>query len=287
MAKIHSPTFSIVILTCWYGPYPWYLQYYIKSCEYNPGIDFLIITDNEELIPNKPLNVKVIYKTLQQISETAAIKLKFPVRIDYAYKLCDFKPAYGFIFADLVSGYDFWAAADIDLIYGSLRTFLTKKVLNAYDIFSFRPEYLTGSFTLYRNAPGINELFKKSKDYRKVFTSKTYHNFDECNFLFVPLWEEVPIENIRSKIESMTHVVFREKHKAKIRAYFDFNIVEGVVGGVKWKNGKIFFKQHYEAMYYHFLKFKEKCLNQAIPGFISNDHAYHFSETRIYKKRIV
>ncbi len=41
---------SIGMLTCWYGPYPWYFPYFIHSCGFNPTIDFILITDNSELI---------------------------------------------------------------------------------------------------------------------------------------------------------------------------------------------------------------------------------------------
>ena len=38
--------------------------------------------------------------------------------IEDAYKLTDFKPAYGEIFQDYIIQYDFWGFTDIDLIYG-------------------------------------------------------------------------------------------------------------------------------------------------------------------------
>lgn len=277
---------KICIITCWYGAYPWFFSYFVHSCLHNPTIDFYIITDNKEIISKKPKNIKVISKTLEQITEVASEKLKFTVKIDYPYKLNDFKPAYGFIFSDLIEKYDFWGSGDIDVIYGSLRTFLTKKLLGRYDIFSFRPEYLTGSLTIYRNTKCINELFKKSKDFKKVFSSKSYYNFDECGFLFVPLWNGIPIDEIKSKIQSMTHIVVLENKDQRIRAYFDFNIIEGDIGGITWKKGRIFYKRQFEAMYYHLLKFKEKCFSKKNPKFISNKNIYYFSPTRIYKKHL-
>ena len=69
---------SIAVITCWYGPYPWYFPYFIHSCIYNPTIDFIIITDNDEsLICNKPENVRIIYKTLEEIKIVASEKLSF------------------------------------------------------------------------------------------------------------------------------------------------------------------------------------------------------------------
>src|SRR5665811_1376568 len=123
---------SIAILTCWYGSYPWYFPYFIHSCSYNPTIDFFIITDNHALIHNKPENVKIIYKTLEEIKKAASEKLGIKVNIDYPYKLCDFKPAYGFLFPEIIKGYDFWGQSDLDVIYGDIRGFITDEMLVTY-----------------------------------------------------------------------------------------------------------------------------------------------------------
>lgn len=87
------PLTSIAVLTCWYGDYPWYFPYFIHSCSFNSTIDFIIITDNQNSIPDKPNNVKIIYKKLEKIKEEFSAKLGFEVNIDFPYKLCDFKPA--------------------------------------------------------------------------------------------------------------------------------------------------------------------------------------------------
>lgn len=88
-ALLMNNIYSIAIITCWYGDYPWYLPYFIKSCAFNPFIDFIIITDNENEINNKPENVKVIFKTINDIKVLSSEKLGFEVNIDYPYKLCD------------------------------------------------------------------------------------------------------------------------------------------------------------------------------------------------------
>lgn len=286
MPAVTPPKLSIVIISCWYGPYPWYLPYFLYSCKHNRSIDFVIVTDNKEAIPGRPPNVRIHYKTMEQIKTAASAKLKFPVRIDRPYKLNDFKPAFGFIFSSVIQQYDFWACGDIDVVYGSLRTFLTAKILNRYDVLSFRPEYLSGSLTVYRNKKYINELFKTSKDVRKVFSAGTYQNFDECGFLFVPLWNNVPLHMLKSKIQSMTHVVVAANDCKQIKAYFDFNLIEGDIGEVCWKKGRVFYKNRFEVMYYHFLKFKRTCITRNDPGPISNKHEYHFTPTRIYKKQL-
>lgn len=274
----------IVIITCWYGPYPWYFPYFINSCEYNPTVDFIIITDNKEVLPFNPSNVKVIHKSIEEMKKAASRKLGFQVNIDNPYKLCDFKPAYGFLFPEIIKGYSFWGYGDIDVMYGDLRHFLTNKLLEGYDIFSFRPEYLTGALTIFRNVKKMNQLFMQSSDYKIVFFQSEYFNFDECNFLFVPLWDGKAIETVPSQVESMTHVV-RKKAKANyLKAYFDFNLIEGTVGSVKWYNGRIFYKNQFEAILYHLLKFKDCCKQKCRKVNFNENVSICFSRNTIYKR---
>lgn len=153
---------SIALLTCWYGEYPWYFPYFIKSCIHNPTIDFIIVTDNKEVIPNKPSNVIIICKTLEKLKEEASRKLGFDLNFDNAYKFCDFKPAFGLFFEDIFEKYDFWGHGDIDMVYGDIRGFMTSEILNTYDIISAHQNFITGTFCLYRNNDLMKRLFMES-----------------------------------------------------------------------------------------------------------------------------
>jgi hypothetical protein len=277
---------SIAILTCWYGTYPWYFSYFVYSCSCNPTVNFFIITDNQQPIASIPKNVKVVYKTLEEIKTNASEKLSLKVKFDDPYQLCDFKPAYGFIFPELIKDYDFWGYGDIDVIYGNLRYFLTNELLEAFDVFSFRPEYLTGSLSIYRNGKKNNELFMQSRDYKTVFSDSKYFNFDECNFMFVPLWNGKSIEDIPYQIESMTHLVMRKMKEGYLRGYFDFNLIEGTVGNIKWTNGKIIYKNQFEAILYHLLKFKDRYQHHYQLTHIEDSKTIFFSKNNIYKRNI-
>ena len=270
---------SLAIITCWYGDYPWYFHYFIHSCSYNPTVDFLIITDNQETIPNKPDNVKIIHKTLDEIKETASLKLGFEVNLDYAYKLCDFKPAYGFIFHDLLTQYDFWGHADVDLVYGNIREFMTEEILNDNDVISCRHDYTTGTFCLFRNNNMINRLFMESKDYKEVFSSSEHFCFDECCFLFEPLQKGASVFDFPEAKQSMTYVVQKAQNEGKLRAHFDFIIIEGTPGNITWNNGKIIYKDQFEAMYYHLIKLKVDCKKPIILNPIPA--VYHFTKKNI------
>ena len=261
---------NIVFIIVYMGDFPWYFPYFLHSCRFNPTIDFLIFTDNEDTPIPLPQNVKTIPYSIEQFKADASKKFGFEVIVESGYKLCDFKPAYGFIFLDWIKNYDLWGYCDIDIIFGNIRSFMTDDLLNEYDIISARHDFLTGCFALYRNNEFMRELFKQSKDYRKVFTESRNFFFDETNFAFTEFEKGLHYSQIQTEVVSMTHVVRRLQEESKLKAYFEFQIVEGFAGNMLWNKGKLIYRKEYEAMLYHLVRFKRKYseltnLNQIIP----------------------
>ena len=248
----------IVLLIIYMGDLPWYFPYFLHSCRYNPTIDFLIFTDNQDMSMHLPPNVKIIPYSIEQFKVDAARALGFEVTVESGYKLCDFKPAYGCIFQDYITDYDFWGYCDVDIIFGNIRSFMTDELLNEYNIISARHDYLTGCFALYRNNPMMRELFKQSKDYRKVFTDPRNFFFDETNFAFEAFEKGLHYSQIQTEVESMTHVVRRLQEEGKLKALFEFQIVEGFAGNMLWNKGTLIYRKQFEAMLYHLVRFKRK-----------------------------
>lgn len=274
---------SIAVITCWYGAYPWYLPYFIHSCTFNPTLDFYIITDNLESISNKPDNVKIIFKTIEELKTLASEKLGFPVNIDYPYKLCDFKPAYGFLFPEITQGYDFWGQSDLDIIYGNVRDFITQDMLDHFDFISLRHDYTTGCFALYKNNNVMNKFFMSSKDYQKVFSEAKHYCFDECNFVWHELSVGTSIFDLETEIESFTHLIKRAEQKQEIKAHFDFILLEGLTGRITFDNGRIYYKNQFEGIMYHLYFLKKGYNPQKIPQKIPNK--YFISKSKIYHSR--
>lgn len=246
----------IIFIIPYLGQYPWYFPYFLHSCKYNPSIDFIILSDNKSIPIILPPNVKIIHYTIDQFKADASKALGFEVVVEHGYKLCDFKPAYGYIFKDLVKGYDFWGHCDMDIIFGSIRNFMTEEVLNEYDVISARHDYLTGSFALYRNGLFNNALFMESKDYKKVYTSNLNFCFDETNYAFKAFEKGLHYSEIKTVVESMTHVVHRLAEERKLKAYFEFQILEGLAGNMSWVHGTLIYRKEFEVMYYHLIKLK-------------------------------
>lgn len=224
--------------------FPKYFPLFLNSVKYNPDYDFLCFTNiiYNEIVPS---NFKIIPFSLSNVSTLIKEKIDINTQFDNAYKLCDLKPCYGFIFQNYIKDADFWGHIDIDLVLGNLNQFLyDDQKLKNYDILSFRQEWLSGSFALYKNVDVVNSLFKKSKDWERVFETPTYLGFDECSrankkgfSIFGALMKGKDLLSIPTEIESFTKVLF----KSNLRIHFKTLIKESIAYGmlIKYEKGTI------------------------------------------------
>ncbi len=270
----------IAILICFFGKLPWYFHYFVHTCKYNPTVDFIIITDDRSWSYSLPKNVMIIHQEMEEINRKASQKLGFTTNIREAYKLCDFKPAYGYLFPELVKGYDFWGHGDIDVIFGDIRQFISDEVLENHELVNVRHDFISGYFLLFRNNEKMNTLFMQSKDYEKVLSSSVHYCFDETNFQFGDFAEIDIYPKVKHEVESMMHVVRRLENKGELKTYFDFHVIEGLPGRLKWEKGKLFYKNTYEILLYHMIYFKNAFKPKQIPKQIPE--TFSISPTKIY-----
>ena len=161
--------------------FPNYFDFFLKSCEDNPTIDFLVFTDTRIIDP--PSNVcvyemgfKDFKDELQQAFQFSLTHLRTP------YNLCDFKPSYGYALQKYLSKYDYWGHCDCDLIWGDIRAFINDEILDRYDRILTR-----GHLTIYRNNASTNKMFMSRCDsipfYEDVYRSshRIVWAFDEWN----------------------------------------------------------------------------------------------------------
>ncbi|MCC6835558.1 MAG: hypothetical protein IT213_11250 [Cytophagales bacterium] len=270
---------SFALIICYMGKLPWYFSYFVHSCKFNPSIVFIVITDDKAYTDKVPSNIRFVYKTLSEVNELASDKLGFATRIVNGYKLCDFKPAYGLIFSEYIKGFDYWGHVDIDIILGNIREFITDDLLTKYELISVRHDYLTGHFLLFKNNEKMNHLFTLSKDYKTVLTSEKHYCFDETNFMFQPFTDGFSYKEIPSEIESMTHLVKRLEGEKYLKVHFDFLIIEGTPGKLRWNRGKMIYRNKYEVLLYHLIKLKGIYSPKKRPANIPD--SFSISPTRI------
>lgn len=170
---------SIAFVIPYFGKFNNYFQLWLSSCAANPTIDWLIFTDDKRKF-EYPSNVHVSYTTLSETKHRFENALGCKICLEQPYKLCDFKPFYGVVYADELKGYDFWGYCDMDLIWGNIRKFLSEELLmNANKVFSY------GHCTLIRNDLRINHFYELQADgvvnWKKVVTEPYSFLYDETN----------------------------------------------------------------------------------------------------------
>ena len=166
-----------IFIIPYFGKFPSNFSVFLKSCRNNPDFDWLLITDIEENF-EWPENVRKIKMTFDELKEKIQSKFSFKITLDSYQKLCDYKPAYGFIFSEYISDYKMWGYCDIDIVLGNISDFITIDLIDNYDkLFNL------GHFTLYKNTKEINELFMKKVNnvswYKESFTNSKITVFDE------------------------------------------------------------------------------------------------------------
>lgn len=162
-----------LLILPYFGKFNNYMYLWLESCRYNKNIDWLLITD-QKIEVSIPENVKVIYKTFEALREEFQSKFDFKLCLQRPYKLCDFKPFYGYLFKEYTTGYDFWGYCDCDLIFGKIDNFLKDDMFEKYDKL-----LRLGHLTFVRNTEEINELFKEYDTYKMTLSSPAIYGYDE------------------------------------------------------------------------------------------------------------
>ena len=165
---------KIAVILCYFGKLPENFSLFAESCRRNATVDFLLFTDDTPT--HLPENMHLHPTTFAALQRRVAGCFDFAITLHTPYKLCDYKPAYGEIFAPELEGYDFWGYGDMDLVFGDLRAYFTEDKLRKYDKF-----YAFGHLSLYRNTPENNAVYRKKvgMDYHKAFTTREITVFDE------------------------------------------------------------------------------------------------------------
>lgn len=166
---------KIVVICPYFGNLPEHFQLWLDSCSYNENFEFIVITDDMGKY-NIPKNVSMIHKSWNDLRSTVIKSFDFPVCLETPYKLCDYKPAYGLIFQDLLLDCSYWGYCDLDLIWGDLNKFIPWDTdADKYSIY--------GHLSLIRNTDTLRQLFKKEDTniitYKDIFTSRANFGFDE------------------------------------------------------------------------------------------------------------
>lgn len=218
------------------------------------GFDIFFFSDNVRPV-SLPSNCKWVSYSFNEIKNLFDNKLQMSVSLNHPKKLCDFKPALGFLFKEYIENYRFWGSLDIDTCMGNFGNFFTRSIADSADVVSGIKEYLSGSFFLIRNNDYCNNLFRKSKDWQHVLTTQENMIFDECGGpFFKQLKAGKSFEEIKPPIESFTQVLFKESKK-QLRLSFSDLIAEPKKKTTFVDRDKIIYRRQ-EYLLVHFIYYK-------------------------------
>lgn len=258
---------KIVFIVPYFGILPNYFDLFLNSCAYNPNYDWLIISDIE-YSNGLPPNVSFLNLTWEETQALFQSKFDFKIQLKRPYKLCDFRPAYGYVFQNYVKDYDYWGYCDVDLILGNLSNFLPENKIKEYDKIGH-----LGHLSLYRNTDDVNKLFMSEIDgilrYKEVFSSERSCVFDEWNrisinhiflkekksvWMFDDFFDIYPYDDNFKKVERKLPVYNESYGKDIIEKDISFGIIkDGKTYQLKNHNGKW---EKKEVAYIHFQKRK-------------------------------
>ena len=180
---------SIIILIPYFGKWPFWIPFFLESCAANSDINWLLISDCPPL-KNMPFNVRQHSISFADYCAFVSNRLDVSFYPQSPYKLCDLKPALGFLHEADITGYDFWGFGDLDVIYGDLRAYFTADRLRRYRLLSTHERRVSGHFCLLRNDHDLNRLFWKIPDFVKRIEDPKHHALDEGGFTRLFLWRK-------------------------------------------------------------------------------------------------
>lgn len=152
----------VAMILPWAGPLPWYFGLFEASVK-NAGIDLIFIR-----------------QTAEYFKVRAEQALGVPVGLTTGYKLCDLRPMFGEIFAAELSGYDYWASGDCDVVFGrKMGEWIRKMTDEQWDVACVHEGWATGPFTLMRNCAEVNSLYRRAKNWPAVVADPKSFAFDE------------------------------------------------------------------------------------------------------------
>lgn len=189
----------VALIVPYFGAFPNYFQLFLNSCGKNPCFDWMIFSDNTKPYAY-PENVHFQKMSFEECRELVQSKFDFRVALGTPQKLCDYKCAYGYIFRDYLTNYDWWGYCDLDQIFGNLGAFIVPEMLESYDRIGS-----IGHLTLCRNTAENNRTFMANDHYRVVFSTERGCGFDEwlpdnVNEVFIESGRKVFLNNLGADI---------------------------------------------------------------------------------------
>lgn len=232
---------SIVLIIPYFGEFPDIFPLFLKTVKKNKNIHFLLISDCKKKYLY-PQNVTVLPLTLSEFKLLIEERLGKSIVLETPYKLCDYKPIYGYVLEQYIDKYDYWGYCDCDLIWGDLYKFIEPLMNENYDKI-----FAAGHLTLYRNTTENNELFRTydnaklfsllSKDNQIYWFDEDYKGENNIHDFFLKSGKKVFSKDYSVNFNIDTNCLQRKIYSPEKRAFIDIPYKKEQY---YWENGKIF-----------------------------------------------
>jgi len=167
-----------VLIVVYFGSLPHWFPLFVRQCANNAWLTVKLVTDVREFPVPCPSNLQMVDSSLSHVAERLKALTGLRVALDRAYKLCDIRPLYAELFAELVEGFDWWGWGDLDVLYGDLSEALWPGLVGPYAMVMTQ-----GSLCLNRNTPFLKQLYKTrlpgAPYFEDVVTDPISRVFDE------------------------------------------------------------------------------------------------------------
>lgn len=263
---------KIILIIPYFGQWPLWFDAFLLSVAKNPTIHWLCPTDCT--IPKThPENITFLPTTLSTLNTKVNTIVAANVPLT-PRKFCDLKPAYGAIFSEDVKAYDFWGFCDMDIVWGDIRKFITPKLLSEYDVISSRKDNISGHFTLFKNTPKLNTLYKSLPSYKNLFEVPEFKWTDE---IVLSNYLKDNAETLGIRVCWSTILCNQEKGRDSHQEYYLDRWI--------WQNGKVFnTKTGEEIMYLHFINWKRTMKYNKV-CFDNNANQFYISYNGMHYKK--
>lgn len=244
---------TICILIPYFGKWPEWFPLFLHSCRYNPTVKWHFFTDCG-LPENPPENI--VFSELSYPDYQQLISKKLGIHyIGSPYKLCDIKPALGFIHRDIIAEENYFGVGDIDVIYGNLRKFITPAVLTK-KLISTHPDRVSGHFYLMENSDEMRNMFRQIPEWKAAFENPKHCGVDESQFTKLFIRHRKHPEWIKRISPAYRACLFCEQHSTVMSHKHPW--IDGTMHYPElweWNQGTLSADGH-EMMYLHFMNWK-------------------------------
>lgn len=261
---------KIAFLIPYFGKWPEWMDLYVDSIERNSTIDFHFITDCDTTV-TIATNVFFHSTTFEEYVNDAQSKLGVSINIPNPYKICDLRPFFGVIHADIIEGYDFFGWTDVDILFGDIRSFYTDEILANNDALSSHEIRLAGHCALLRNTQEFREMGYKVYDWKKALLNPEFVGIDEhgmTNAMQMTFWDKLSEKLKMPWIKSLfsgarkrktKRLYFKEQYTTPFVAmpWIDGSLHSDQPSNWFYKNGVVTnTRDDRNFMYIHFMNFK-------------------------------